>query len=262
MLTAALFGAIAAGQSGAPPAATLPEDEPLPAPLNTVAGTTSNFDSLLGSSGTATPGTRITLANGSYSTKTIAVSGTPANPIQVVATAQFGPAFTGIIITGNHIIVSGVKVDRGTNSETGHSVEFHGSNIRFTRGRVTNGGRSFTTRPGAADILVDHCEISRTRISMFTLVNPITMRRITVARCWMHTPLPSSDTAVTTSHYFSWCGVNTQREQPVDTIVRFNYVGPGSASVRSLISTTIKCLSPVGPSIASTALLWSRIGSG
>ena len=230
MLNAALFGAIAAGQSGAPPAATLPEDEPLPTPLNTVAGTTSNFDSLLGSSGTASPGTRITLANGSYGNKTIAVSGTPANPIQVVATTQFGPSFTGMSITGSHVIVSGVTVNRGTNNETGQNVEFFGANIRFTRGRVTNGGRSFTTRPDAADILVDHCEMSRTRLAMFTLDNPITMRRITVARCWMHTPLPSSDTDVTTSHYFSWAGVNTERENAVDTIVRFNYLGPGSAS--------------------------------
>ena len=209
MLNAALFGAIAAGQSGAPPAATLPEDEPLPTPLNTVAGTTSNFDSLLGSSGTASPGTRITLANGSYGTKTIAVSGTSANPIQVVATPQFGPVFTGLIFTGNHIIMSGVTANRGTSSETGHCVQFTGSNIRFTRGRVTNGGRGFLWNSDATDTLVDHCEVSRTRIGMFDLNGPIRQRRLTVARCWCHTPLPSSDTAVTTSHYFQWAGLNT-----------------------------------------------------
>ena len=43
MLNAALFGAIAAGQSSAPPAATLPEDEPLPAATATLNATTANF---------------------------------------------------------------------------------------------------------------------------------------------------------------------------------------------------------------------------
>ena len=68
MLNAALFGAIAAGQSGAPPAATLPEDEPLPAATATLNATAANFDSVYAS---AAAGNHIVLANGSYGTETL-----------------------------------------------------------------------------------------------------------------------------------------------------------------------------------------------
>ena len=116
MLNAALIGSIAASNAVDARPVPLPEDEPLPTPLTTTSGTTSNFDGLLGSGGTAQPGGRINLASGSYGNRTIAVSGTQANPIQVRATTLHGAVFTRLLITGNHVIVSGVDCDRALQS--------------------------------------------------------------------------------------------------------------------------------------------------
>ena len=82
MLNAALFGAIAAGQSSAPPAATLPEDEPLPAATATLNATTANFDSVYAS---AAAGNHIVLANGSYGTKTLNRTFPAGNPLVIRA---------------------------------------------------------------------------------------------------------------------------------------------------------------------------------
>ena len=213
------FGSGWPGEAGP---ATLSEDEPLPAPLDTVAVTTSNFDAVLGSGGSASPGDRITLANGSYGTRTIAVSGTQANPIQVVATNLLQPLFTSLVISGNWVIVSGVTVDRGSTNESSITLDINASNVRVTRSKITNGGRLVSFRPGRTDILVDHCEVSRSRLGAIDTPDPQTQRRITVARCWIHSLLVNA--GGDPSHAFLFAGGNLQREQLVDTICRFNYV--------------------------------------
>jgi hypothetical protein len=207
---------------------TLPEDEPLPTPLGTTSGTTANFNSLLAAGGSATPGTRVTLAAGSYGARTIGVSGTAANPIQVVATTLLTPTITGLTITGQHVIVSGVTVDRGAAVETGQALSIDGSNVRVTRSTIANGSQCVNIGPGVADILIDHCDIKRSRDLMFWLAAPKDQRRITVARCWTHELQPGGNDPW--SMGFAWNGENFYREVPHDIVVRLNYIGPGVAS--------------------------------
>ena len=208
--------------------AVLPEDLPLPTPTATTPGNTGNFDSLLGSSGSALPGHRITLAAGSYGNKTIARSGTQANPLQIVASPQFGPVFTGLTINGEWVIVSGVDVNGGA-ADTGSKLVISGSNTRFTRSRVRNGGYMVLIGANATDVLIDHCDIHRSNDRMFYLSEPRNQRRITVARCWTH-ELLNGGAVPDNSLMFAWNDNNVYREIDHVIIVRLNYIGPGLAA--------------------------------
>jgi hypothetical protein len=204
---------------------TLPEDEPLPTPLSTTAVTTANFNAVLAAGGSATAGTRVTLANGAYGARTIGVSGTAANPIQVVATTLLGPTFTALTITGQHVIVCGVTVNRGAAVETGAALSIDGSNVRVTRCIIANGAHCVDWGPGVFDTMVDHCDLSRSREFVTWLAFPKDQRRITVARCWVHHLVGGGGTPDCMG--FTWNGENFYREVPHDIVVRLNYCGPG-----------------------------------
>ena len=225
MLNAALFGAIAAGQSSAqPPDLPLPEEERLPTPLNTKSATTATFNSIVGG---AQPGDRINLANGNYGLKTISVSGTQANPIVVRSTTLHQAVFSRITITGNWVIVSGVDMNGG--SLTAQALSINGSNVRLTRSLIRNGGRIINIGAGAHDILIDHCNINNFADRMILLADPKDQKRITFARCWVHTMVNGG--SLDTCHAFAWAEENLFREKHEDTVMRLNYIGPGEATV-------------------------------
>lgn len=207
-----------------PPPSTLPEDDELPTPLATkTANNSVTFDSVVGG---AQPGDRINLGSANYGGKTISVNGTAANPIVVRASTLHGAVFSSLNITGNWIIVSAVDVN--PNSLTSNAVTFGGGNNRITRSLVRNCVRSFSFNAGAHDILIDHCNVNNVSDRGFNLADPKNQRRITFARCWVHTLVAGG--TLSTCHFFSWNEENQYREQPFDTVVRFNYIGPGEAS--------------------------------
>jgi hypothetical protein len=225
MLNAALFGAIAAGQSSAPPAATLPEDEPLPAATATLNATTATFDSVYAS---AAAGNHIVLANGSYGTKTLSRTFPSGNRLVIRAQNPLGATFTSLTISGSGQIISGVNIDLGSTNDTGRTCGMNASNVRLTRCKLSNGARSVSFGAGVTDILIDHCDRSRTRLTMFDLADPKDQLRITVARCWCHDLVGLSTNSQ--SHCFGWAGENVYREKHENIIVRFTHCGPGLAS--------------------------------
>ena len=222
MLNAALFGAIAAGQSSAPPVAPLPEDEPLPAATATLNATTANFSSVYAG---AVAGNHIVLANGNYGGRTLNRSFPTNNRLVIRSQNLQGAIFTGLTISGSGQIVSGVDINRG--QTTGNVMTVQGSNVRVTRSKIRGGGYCVVADGGVTDLLVDHCEVHRSTDRMFYLRDPADQQRITVARCWVHELLGGGD--ATSCLGFAWTDENAYREKHHDIIVRFNYCGPGLA---------------------------------
>jgi hypothetical protein len=223
--------AIAAGRASEAPAAPaeLPEDEPLPAASNTLNATTANFDSVYAS---AAAGSHIILANGNYGARTLNRTFSAGSPLVIRAQNRLGAVFTSISITGGGQIISGMDVDLGAAATAGNAVAIGASNIRVTRCRISNGAFCINvTNTTAIDILVDHCDISRSRNHMFQLSNPPDQKRIIIARCWCHDILAGGSFGF--SHMFGWTTQNQHREKAHNIIVRLNYCDGEAAGANS-----------------------------
>jgi hypothetical protein len=209
------------GSGGGGDDSGLPEEAPLPAPKNVV--TVSNASQLNAAVQNAAAGDHIVLASGSYGSVTLSRDFPADNRLVIRAQTLLGAKFTSLVIAGDGIIVSGVSVD--VSGESGQVVRIDGSNVRLTRCAVRNGGYSVVYGPGVHDVLVDHCDISRSRDQMFWLQHPADQKRLTVARNWVHELLPGGDPLFSLA--FNWMGANAYRERHEDIIVRLNYMGPG-----------------------------------
>jgi hypothetical protein len=175
----------------------------------------------------AAAGSHIVLANGNYGARTLNRSFPSGNRLVVRAQNQLGATFTSMQISGSGQIVSGVVVDRGAAVANGTCLTVGGSNVRFTRGAVRNGGTSLLFGAGITDALIDHCQVHRFRDRATSLADPKDQRRITVARCWFHEILEGNDPF---SNCFAWGAENIYREREIDIVVRFCYAGPGIAA--------------------------------
>jgi hypothetical protein len=220
-------------QQPPPPSLVLPEDEPLPQAAKTLEATPQTFDSVYAGAG---PGDHIVLTAGAYGSKALNQSFPADRRLVIRAQRLLGATFSRLEVGSGHI-VSGVTVDRGHNSETGAALWIKGSDVRFTRGKALNGAQCVKIGPGASSILVDHCDVSRSRELMWWLDYPKDQRRITVARCWVHELLPGGSNNY--SMGFAWNGENVYRETPHDITVRLNYVGPGVASKPEVINDVL-----------------------
>jgi hypothetical protein len=205
-----------------PSPSSLPEDEPLPPDSAILNANPSNFASVYNS---AAAGNHIVLANGSYGPTTLGRSFPTGQRLVIRAQNRFGATFGTLLISGSGQIVSGVDVTATQIAAVG----IRGSNVRFTRGRVTGGGFSFAFGPGITDALVDHCESRKSQRRMFINDDPKDQKRITVARCWCHDLDQGPFTpSFGSSNLFNWQDENIYRERDPRIIVRFCYVGPGN----------------------------------
>jgi hypothetical protein len=73
--------------------------------------------------------------------------------------------------------------------------------------------------------------MARFRNRAFNLGHPKDQKRITIARCWAHSILTSTDPTQPGqdqySNCFAWGDQNIYREKEIDIVVRFCYAGPG-----------------------------------
>ena len=197
-----------------PQPSTLAEDEPLPAPVGAVlAATPANFMTHYNA---AANGQHITLASGSYGNVTLSRAFSPTNPVVIRALTSFGPVFTRIsAASGSGVIISGVTINQGTGVTSGTACEL-GSRSRLTRSCLQNGRFGITFGTGAIDLMIDHCELITFTDTVY-LGSPRTQLRPVVARCWIHGGSGSQ---------FAW--TNSMRDIQINSIARFNYVGPGT----------------------------------
>lgn len=116
----------------------------------------SNAGQLASALATAAPGSRIILANGSYSRSggfTINANGTSANPIRIQAANRGGATLrSNLTVVGHHVQVIGLAF-------VGAGVALRRDNCRVTRCKFTNYSVPISAR-GAADALITYNEFS------------------------------------------------------------------------------------------------------
>lgn len=215
-------GTSTGGTTGGSGSGSLPEEAPLPAP--STVHNVSNASQLTSAVDAASAGDHIVLANGNYGAITISKSFPANNRLVIRSQNLLGATMSALTIDGDGIIVSGIKVDRGSN-ESSNTLTINGSNVRFTRGAVLSGGAAILFGAGIADALIDHSEVAGFHDRGVFLDHPKDQNRITFARNWMHDMRAGGQKDY--SFGFIWNDNNEYREENQNIIVRLNYIGPG-----------------------------------
>ena len=168
---------------------SLPENQPLPAPLRTL--TAANASQLAQAVSTAQPGSHIVLADGDYGAVSIAGKDFPATARLVIRARNLhGARFTGLTIHSDGVIVSGVSVLGSRAPTTGlpdtdsaaiwvasAAIWVAGDDVRITRCKVNAQGAQYGIASGANNagtlptieqkgwgsrrLVIDHCDVTR-----------------------------------------------------------------------------------------------------